>query len=99
MNINEYKKPFEKLYEHFTVSKSGEGMDAVTSDLLTNLEKIRELVNKETPKNVICIPYERRRRYRFICPKCKEFLFSANNQTIRIMKYLGSSDNYNFCAY
>ena len=57
---------------------------------------IQELVDKETPMKVIANPSGKSKRYKYLCPNCKDYLFEANSQTMRFMK---DEKRYNHCAY
>lgn len=60
------------------------------------LNILQELVDKETPMKVIANPSGKSKRYKYLCPNCKDYLFEANSQTMRFMK---DEKRYNHCAY
>ena len=57
---------------------------------------IQELVDKETPMKVLSNSKGFKKQYRYLCPNCKKYLFSANSQT---MRFIGHEENYSHCAY
>lgn len=57
---------------------------------------LQQLVDKETPMKVIANPSGKSKRYKYLCPNCKDYLFEANSQTMRFMK---DEKRYNHCAY
>lgn len=60
------------------------------------LELTDELVDKETPMKVIANSKLARNQYKYICPNCKKFLFSANSQVMRLISH---QENYKHCAF
>ena len=94
--MNKYQKAYEILLEVWQGDKTEEEGFPDYDDINEALYEIGELVNKETPMKVIANAKLARNQYKYICPNCKKFLFSANSQVIRL---IGHQENYKHCAF